>query len=106
MVINKDKSGIVIFGNRKSCSIPFMKNQVKEDGNTSDKGKKKSQWTPTMSTFKGIPICTKYKYLGTWFDSKLSCGPQIGHIKKKASLIYIKPYSYLKSASAEARRDM
>jgi hypothetical protein len=54
----------------------------------------------------GIPVCQKYKYLGTWLTPKLSCVPQIDHIKKKSAHLYTKLYPYLSAATADGRRDM
>jgi len=79
--------------NRKAIKVPKMK----KIGNA---------WKPTEDCIGGIPLCERYKYLGTWMDSKLTCGAQIYHIKKKAAHIFVKLYSYLAVASADARRDM
>ncbi len=100
MVLNAKKSGIVVFANRFARDIPWMK---KGDG---DKSSNMAIWTPTMKEFEGIPICSKYKYLGTWLDNKLSVDMQISHIKKKSGHILTKLYPYLVAASADARRDM
>ena len=101
MILNKNKSGVVVFGARSAKKIPKM--QVLRDNN---KAQNKIAWTPTEKHISGIPICSKYKYLGTWLDSKLSCGPQIAHIKKKSAHLYTKLYPYLNNSSADARRDM
>jgi len=46
-----------------------------------------------------------YKYLGVRLNSKLTAGPQIAFIKKKAAHLFDKLYPYIKQASADARRD-
>jgi hypothetical protein len=104
MSLNKKKSGIVIFANRRAKKIPMME-KVPTNSNQK-KNNNKINWMPTHKDILGVPICDKYKYLGTWLDSKLTCGPQISHIRKKAAHIYVKLYPYLMSASADARRDM
>ena len=101
MVLNKNKSGVVIFGERKAMKIPKMQKDNRSTSNNC-----KGVWIPTQKTIRGVPICSKYKYLGTWLDSKLACGPQIGHIRKKAAHLFIKLYPYLSNSSADARRDM
>ena len=101
MVLNAKKSGIVVFANYLSQKIPFMKPDKQE--------RKQGEpliWIPSTKEFDGIPICTKYKYLGTWLDNKLSVQPQIDHIKKKSGHILTRLYPYLRNASAEGRRDM
>ena len=101
MNLNKNKSGVVIFGDRKTSKIPKMQRKNEPNQNSS-----KGTWAPTQSCMNGVPICSKYKYLGTWLDNKLTCGPQIGHIRKKAAHLYVKLYPYLSNCSADARRDM
>ena len=100
MKLNKNKSGIVIFANRRANRIPKMKFQA------SSTQTREGEWIPEQDAIKGIPICKSYKYLGTHLTPKLSCGPQIGYIKKKTSHLFTKLYPYLASASADARRDM
>src|SRR6185369_7658803 len=63
-------------------------------------------WVPAKAEIAGIPICKKYKYLGTQLDPKLTSEPQIKKIKKKAGGLYAKLYPYLIQASADGRRDM
>jgi len=104
MDLNKNKSGIVIFGDRRAKKIPKMTNKNKDAKSGAKTGKQ--EWIPSQETFGGIPICSKYKYLGTWLNSKLTCGPQIRHIRKKAAHLFTKLYPYLSNASADARRDM
>lgn len=53
----------------------------------------------------GVPVCLSYKYLGTYLEPKLDLKHQIRHITTKAAHIFTKLYPYLKSASADARRD-
>lgn len=100
MKLNKNKSGIVVFANRKATRIPKMKLQA----SFAQKGD--ADWIPSQKTIKGVPLCKSYKYLGTHLTPKLSSGPQIGYIKKKAAHLFSKLYPYLANASADARRDM
>ena len=100
MVLNSKKSGIVVFVNRMCKSIPLMKSQ---EGLIRGK---QIEWIPTQKEFEGFPICSKYKYLGTWLNNKLTVQPQINHIKKKAGHILTRLYPYLHQASADGRRDM
>jgi len=109
MTLNKAKSGIVIFAHRRATKVPKMEKITEENSPGKEKKRtKKSRWVPKEKEkeIAGVPICDKYKYLGTWLDPKLTCGPQIGHIKKKTAHIFVKLYPYLSSASADARRDM
>ena len=103
MSLNKKKSGIVVFAARRAHKIPMMK-IVKEE----IKGKKtiKGKWVPAHKEIEGVPICEKYKYLGTILTSKLTCGEQIAHIRKKSAHLFVKLYPYLQNATADARRDM
>lgn len=102
MLLNESKSGIVVFANRNSKTIPWMRNSKLNNG----KQNEQAIWMPTKTEFEGIPICNKYKYLGTWLDNKLTVQNQISHIKKKAGHVISRLYPYLKQASAEGRRDM
>ena len=68
--------------------------------------KKVKNWTPVQKEVEGVPICEKYKYLGTILTPKLTCGEQISFIRRKSAYVFIKLYPYLKNASADARRDM
>jgi Reverse transcriptase (RNA-dependent DNA polymerase) len=108
MALNKKKSGIVVFAPRKATKITMMKHQEDKDDKTqSKKGRRKAKiWVPANKDILGIPICEKYKYLGTWLSPKLTCVPQIGQIKKKAGFLFIKLYAYLSQATADGRRDM
>ena len=105
MKLNKDKSGVVVFSARKSQRVPLMKKD-----NTCNSGETDTRTfrnlIPTTRSIEGIPICPQYKYLGTWMNTKLTCGPQIQQIKKKASFLFVKLYPFLVNASADARRDM
>ena len=83
MLLNKKKSAIVIFSSRRKRKIPDLGEQLL-----------------------GIPIIKQYKYLGTILDSKLTLGPQMKHIKKKVGHLFVQLYPYLKTATADARRDM
>ena len=104
MQLNKKKSGIVIFAARKRQNIPNMK---KANHTSQGKGKsKRGKLVPAKATIEGVPICEKYKYLGTILTPKLECNEQISYIKRKAGFLLVKLYPYLKSASADAKRDM
>jgi len=107
MILNKKKSGIVIFAHRKANKVPLMKTE-KEQKISKMNGKisVKRTWIPERAEFEGIPICKEYKYLGTILNSKLTAGPQINYICKKAAHIYTKLYPFLSNASADGRRDM
>ncbi len=65
-----------------------------------------TKWVPEQDNICGVPICEQYKYLGTLLNTKLTCGPQIGHVKRKSAHLYSKLYPCLFHASAEGRRDM
>ena len=97
MQLNKKKSGIVIFVDRRSHDVPNMMRK-KENG--------KSKLIPSKADIEGVPICEKYKYLGTILTPKLDCSEQISFIKRKAGFLLVKLYPYLKNASADARKDM
>ena len=104
MQLNKKKSGIVVFGDRRSKDIPMMK-RVNNQG----KGKVRTninKLIPAISSVEGVPICDKYKYLGTILTPKLICGEQISFIRRKSGFIFVKLYPYLKNASADARKDI
>ena len=104
MQLNKKKSEIVIFAARKRHDIPNMMKTTKAN---KEKGKsQKTKLIPARNTIKGVPICEKYKYLGTILTPKLESSEQISFIKRKAGFLYVKLYPYLKNASADTRRDM
>ena len=102
--LNKDKSGIVVFADRRAQKIPKM--ELKNLQGNTKKEKALSDWTVSQKSIQGIPLCKSYKYLGTFLTSKLSCGSQIGYIKKETAHLFIKLYTYLANASAETRRDL
>ncbi len=104
MELNKKKSGIVVFGGRRKCKLPMMT----RDKSASKKGAKSTpmNWKVANKFIEGIPVCEKYKYLGTILTPKLTCGEQISYIKRKTGFIFVKLYPYLSHASADARRDM
>ena len=110
MKLNRQKSGIVVFSARRATKIPMMDMEKPcykdKNGIRDSKGHHGIVWKPVRKEFKEIPICPKYKYLGTWMDSKLTCGPQIAHIKKKAAHLYVRLDPYLMSATADARKDL
>ena len=76
MLLNKKKSGIIIFADRKANKIPMMK-LLKNEFDIKDSNK----WSPTQLEIDSVLICEKYKYLGTILTSKLTCGEQIAFIK-------------------------
>ena len=106
MSLNKNKSGIVVFAPRRATKVPLMKIEKTVKLNKNKKEKVIREWTPAQTLIDGIPICSKYKYLGTYLNCKLTCMPQIEYINKKTSHLYSKLYPYLSTASANARRDM
>ena len=95
------KNGIIIFANRRANKIPMMK-LLKNEFDI----KNFNKWSPTQLEIDGVPICEKYKYLGTILTSKLTCGEQIALIKRKSAHIFVKLYQYIKNASADGRSDM
>jgi len=101
MLLNTKKSGIVVFANRLCQTIPWMEAQRE----TNLQGKR-VEWVPAQERFEDIPICSKYKYLGTWLNNKLTTLPQISHIKKKTGHILMRLCPCLQQASADGRRDM
>jgi hypothetical protein len=124
MKLNKKKSGIVVFAPRKDRNIPFMKPVMKQTGKkeavVSDKkrdGEKKKrvkriirsvgrEFVPAQGEFEGIPIVSRYKYLGTYLDSTLSMKKQLEFINDKADFLFVKLYPYLANATAGGRKDM
>jgi hypothetical protein len=103
MLLNKKKSGIIIFARRKAIKIPMMET---EDLKNSGRKTMKRKWVPTQDNIGGIPICEKYKYLGTILTPKLTLGEQIAFINRKSAHIFTKLSPYLQNASADGRRDM
>ena len=104
MELNKKKSGILPLSSRMRKDIPFMKLEK-----VFDAAKQKvirQEWTPALKEINGIPVVNKYKYLGTYLDSKLTMKTQIESIKKKSNFLYVKLYPYLKNATADGRRDI
>lgn len=98
MELNKKKSGVLIFAPRRAMDIPNMK-RVK-------KGRNNGDWIPARESINGIPIVSKYKYLGTCLDNKLTMKTQLDSIRRKANFLFVRLYPFLVTASAEGRRDM
>lgn len=103
MELNKNKSGILVFAPRRAKKIPLMKHETEKDiyGNVIE-----SNWIPTIKDISGVPIVTKYKYLGTYLDSKLTMKCQIECIERKSNFLFARLYPYLSCATADARKDM
>jgi hypothetical protein len=103
MELNKNKSGIMVFVSRRARKIPLMKKEQEKDinGNIID-----SIWVPSTKDICGVPIVAKYKYLGTYLDSKLTMNLQVETIERKSNFLFTKLYPYLSSATADARKDM
>jgi hypothetical protein len=80
-----------------------MKLETELDSNGNDIGK---IWVPTTEEISGVPVVTKYKYLGTYLDSKLTMELQSKCIERKSNFLFTKLYPYLSSATADARKDM
>jgi len=106
MQLNRKKSGIVSFVNRKSKNVPYMECVKTTRKNRKGKDIIVNQWRPTQREFGGIPIVEKYKYMGTYLDSKLTPTEQLNYIRKKSNWLCTKLYPYLANATAEGRRDM
>ena len=66
----------------------------------------KGEWAPTLKDFKGIPLFTSYKYLGTVLEGRLSVGPQLSFVRRKIGHLFVKLYPYLLNTTADGRRDM
>jgi len=92
MQLNKKKSGIVIFAARRIQDIPYME-KLNEASNGRRRSKRK-KYTPTSNTIEGVPICDKYKYLGTILTPKLDCSEQISYIRRKAGFLYSAPQKH------------
>lgn len=113
MLLNKSKSGLVIFAGRKVKDVPRMKTAVVIEKKTRASEKTqvsskrvKRKLIPAQKDIEGVPICEKYKYLGTILTPKLTSGEQINYIRRKSTHLLVKLYPYLKNASCDARRDM
>lgn len=89
-IINKEKSGIMQFRNRKA--------QLR---------KKDKDWkTKNNGNFKGYPIVEEYKYLGTILDEKLTLKKQLDHIEKKVCYLTKSLRPMLNSSSLEMAKNM
>ena len=109
MKLNKNKSGIVVFAPRREKNIPYTKLINKEviTGRRNKPAKTKIKaWVPTKKEIQRVPILSKYKYLGTYFDSKLTFQEQLSFIRRKSSSLFVKLYPYLSNATAGGRKDM
>jgi hypothetical protein len=109
MSLNAKKSGIVPFAPRRAKKIPFLTTET-----TFRKSKRSSKnvkdikllnWVPETERLQDIPICSEYKYLGSYLSSKLTADAQISFIDRKAGHLYTRLFPYLQSASTDARRD-
>ena len=54
----------------------------------------------------GIPVVTKYKYLGLWLNQKLKIDDQLAHIKRKSWFIKSKLGPVLQNVSLEYRKNL
>ena len=106
MTLNKRKSGIVVFSNRKATSIPLMRTERIKIMNRRQRLRMRINWVPSREDILGVPICKEYKYLGTILSPKLTAKPQTNYIKKKSAHIYTKLFPYLVNASADGKRDI
>ena len=84
LVINKSKSAIVEFLNRKSKKSLLKLNE----------------------SFSGFPIIDKYKYLGSWFNRKLTLNTQLECIKKKSNFIRSRLTPALLNTSLDFRKSI
>jgi len=117
MLLNKSKSGIITFSPRRALSIPLMRlEKIKETRHRKYRTRKPivkrnlrvthSEWVPATKDILGIPVCSKYKYLGAFLTPKLSCKPQFTLIKRKATFLLAKFAPYLNAATAEGKKDV
>lgn len=102
MTLNKNKSGIVVFAERSAHSVPLYRKATEKEKEEGEE----NNWIPARKEIQGVPLVSKYKYLGTYLDSKLTLKTQINSISKKSNFLFIKLYPYLAHATAEGRRDM
>ena len=103
MKLNRKKSGLVVFAPRSAKKIPYMELKTELD----EKGKIKSkEWTSTINELFRIPIVSKYKYIATFLDCKLTMKTQLEYIRRKSDSLFVKLYPYLSNATAGGRKDM
>ena len=84
LIINKDKSAIIEFINRR-CKKTTLK---------------------TKEYFCGIPVTNQYKYLGSWFNQKLTLDTHISYMTKKINFIRSHLSSALYNNSLEFRKSL
>ena len=58
----------------KTISIPIVRRKTPM-----------KKWIPAQDQIDGVPICEKYKYLGTILTPKLTSEEQIVYIKRKSA---------------------
>ena len=94
------------FQGRRTLTIPMMKTVLLETKKKNRKNSKKvkEKWAPAIKEIDGVPICEKYKYLGTVLTPKLTCTEQIAQIKRKCGNLFVKLMPYLINATSDARR--
>lgn len=103
MELNKKKSAILPFGQRRARDISLLRLEKTYNPQTK---KVEKTWIPALNEISGIPIVAVYKYLGTYLDPKLTMKSQLHNIQKKANFLFIKLYPYLANATADGRRDI
>ena len=92
MELNKKRSGILPFADRMAKDVPLMKIAKTYDKKNSQKIMSR-EWIPTTKEICGIPVVDKYKYLGSYFDPKLTMKSQREAIEKKSNFLFVKLYS-------------
>ena len=68
--------------------------------------KKRATTLKIGDTFMEYPIVNQYKYLGTWFNQKLTLDTQIQHILEKTYFIRSKLSPTLYTASLDFRKNL
>jgi len=83
MRLNKDKSAVLEFTPRLAKKL-FIRSE----------------------TVLGIPVVSKYKYLGLWLNRKLTLDDQLAHIRRKANFIALKLSPLLHKVSLDYRKNL
>jgi hypothetical protein len=105
MSLNAKKSGIVPFAPRRAKKIPLMTTETTFITNKKGKEVKITSWIAETEEILDIPVCTQYKYLGSYLSNKLTADAQLSFIDRKAGHLFTRLFPYLQSVSSDARRD-